>query len=335
MFDWDNIFASMLALVDSDVPLAKRIAYSNLIQIIKSRTINGFVPNWSAGGWKSVDRSEPPVGSKVLLDIYTRFGDKWLVEFLYDDLLAWHEWNWGYRVLPQSGLLCLGSQLCENGTYCIGNARAESGLDQNPMWDCPGADDDGNGGDCYSFFNPETHQMQLSVVGMSSLFVMEAYALANLSVAIGRPDGPRLLQRANLMGELLRTKAWDDQGKAFTNILGNGTFYRRIAPTSFYPLITGHPTASQATQMVQTWLLSPEHFCIDISGGWPHNTKNPDTCFWGMPSIEAVTLPFSNLFYSLSLLSFLPRSFSFFLFSSPCFSSFLFLSHINRQTEVI
>jgi len=34
-------------------------------------------------------------------------------------------------------------------------------------------------------------------------------------------------------------------------------------------------------------MLSPDHFCIDIGGGWPNKTTNKDTCFWGMPSIEA------------------------------------------------
>ena len=53
----------------------------------------GFVPNWAGGGCKS-QASEPVVGSRVLLDLYRRFGDVWLVELLFDDLLDWHNWNW-------------------------------------------------------------------------------------------------------------------------------------------------------------------------------------------------------------------------------------------------
>lgn len=44
---------------------AKDLAYSNFIQVIRSRTARGFVPNYSAGGSKSVDRTEPPIGAKV------------------------------------------------------------------------------------------------------------------------------------------------------------------------------------------------------------------------------------------------------------------------------
>lgn len=29
------------------------------------------------------------MGAKVLLEMYRKFGDKWLVELLFDDLLDW------------------------------------------------------------------------------------------------------------------------------------------------------------------------------------------------------------------------------------------------------
>ena len=47
IFDWDNIFASYMTSLD---PASKAIAYSNFIQVIKSKTVNGFVPNFAAGG---------------------------------------------------------------------------------------------------------------------------------------------------------------------------------------------------------------------------------------------------------------------------------------------
>ena len=82
VFDWDNIFASLLAGISN-----KSIAYSNLIQVMKSKTAAGFVPNYGAGGAKSQDRTEPPVGAKVLLSLYEKYNDKWIVELLYDDCL--------------------------------------------------------------------------------------------------------------------------------------------------------------------------------------------------------------------------------------------------------
>merc|ERR1712185_190767 len=63
IFDWDNFFASYMLSLD-----AKELAYSNLIQVTRSKTGRGFVPNYSAGGIKSQDRTEPPIGAKVLLE---------------------------------------------------------------------------------------------------------------------------------------------------------------------------------------------------------------------------------------------------------------------------
>eukprot|EP00052_Salpingoeca_macrocollata_P008841 m.69760 g.69760 ORF g.69760 m.69760 type:complete len:177 (+) comp16793_c2_seq3:284-814(+) len=52
IFDWDNIFASYIAAQHND-PAGYKFAQSNLIQVIKSSTAAGFVPNFSAGGTKS------------------------------------------------------------------------------------------------------------------------------------------------------------------------------------------------------------------------------------------------------------------------------------------
>ena len=51
----DNIFASFMLSLDY-----KDYAYSNFIQVIKSKTANGFVPNFAGGTRKSEDRTEPP-----------------------------------------------------------------------------------------------------------------------------------------------------------------------------------------------------------------------------------------------------------------------------------
>ena len=63
LFCWDNIFASFTAGV-----LGYRdAAYSNLIQIVRAKTNEGYVPNWAAGGSKNTV-AEPAVGGRVLLD---------------------------------------------------------------------------------------------------------------------------------------------------------------------------------------------------------------------------------------------------------------------------
>lgn len=284
IFDWDNIFASYMSSMD---PTGKDIAYSNFIQVIRSRTAKGFVPNFAAGGTKSADRTEPPIGAKVLLEMYRKYGDEWLVELLFDDLLGWSDWFARERVLQPAGMIALGSSFidghADSAAHTMQGARFESGLDNSPMYDG-------------EFYNRTSGLMELYDVGMSSMFVQEAASLADLARIIGRGDGvvKRLEARAEDMRQRVAANLWDFEGGIFTNRFPNGTFYRRISPTSFYALMAGAATDEQAAAMASNWLMSPEHFCVAPDGDF---AGNKDTCYWGLPSIEASDAAFPPLGY--------------------------------------
>ena len=100
MFGWDCIFGSYLASAGS-----RNVSYSALIQVIKSKTENGFIPNGATAGGKSQDRTEPMMGAKVLLEMYRKFGDVWLVELLFDDLLDWNNWSLRERTMEPLDLI--------------------------------------------------------------------------------------------------------------------------------------------------------------------------------------------------------------------------------------
>lgn len=286
IFDWDNIFASYMTSMDPS-PASKVIAYSNFIQVIRSRTAKGFVPNYAAGGRKSVDRTEPPIGAKVLLEMYKKYEDKWLVELLFDDLLGWSDWFVRERVLQPAGLIALGSDFIDSYKDFSSNdqqgARFESGLDNSPMYD----------GD---FFNKTSHLMELYDVGMSSMFVQESACLAKLARIIGRSQElvSSLEDRASDMRDRISANLWDAEGGIFTNRFSNGTFNRRISPTSLYALMAGAASDTQAAAMATNWLMSPEHFCVASSGDFAGNT---DSCYWGLPSIQAADVAFPKLGY--------------------------------------
>ena len=55
------------------------------------------------------------MGSAVLLTLYRRYGDLWLVELLFADLLRWNDWFLRERTYGASNLTCLGSwnELCQ------------------------------------------------------------------------------------------------------------------------------------------------------------------------------------------------------------------------------
>eukprot|EP01060_Flectonema_neradi_P036803 TRINITY_DN719_c0_g1_i2.p1 TRINITY_DN719_c0_g1~~TRINITY_DN719_c0_g1_i2.p1 ORF type:complete len:789 (+),score=161.32 TRINITY_DN719_c0_g1_i2:881-3247(+) len=283
IFDWDNLFASLLGALTN-----KKLGYSNFIQTMKSKTSDGFVPNYEAGGMKEEDRTEPPVGAKVLEELYNRYGDKWLVELVFDDLLDWQAFFLRERLLEPLNLVCLGSYNVLVDKVHAGSATAgmqggrwESGLDNSPMYDG-------------EFFNSTTHQMMLYDMGMTSMLAQEAQSLAYLADQIGRPEKQMLLDRAAHFRALLADNLWDEKIGTFSNKFPNGTFYERISPTTFYPLQVRAATDEQADSMVTNWLLNKDRFCISPTGDSKGN--GPD-CYWGLPSIQAGDPAFPPLGY--------------------------------------
>ncbi len=154
------------------------------------------------------------------------------------------------------------------------------------MWDCPGADDDGNGGDCDSFFDPKTHVLQLADVGATSIFAMDSAVLAKLAAVVGRKQAALELTMRSEIAALQIGAMWDEENLSYSNLLTNGSYYRRTSPTTFYPLMTIGATEGAATRVVEAWLTNSSRFCIDTSGGWPHKSGNNEECWWGMPSIS-------------------------------------------------
>lgn len=62
-------------------------------------------------------------------------------------------------------------------------------------------------------------QMELYDVGMASMFVSEADALATLATAIGRTaEATKLKDRADKQRKLIATHMWDEQGGIYTNV---------------------------------------------------------------------------------------------------------------------
>lgn len=299
-FGWDNIFASYTAGVLG----YKEAAYSNLIGIIMAKGNDGYVPNHADGGSIS-GASEPAVGGKVLLDLFQRFGDTWIVELLLDDLIDWSDWQWESRrvVGPDGGrcadpgFITIGNDygVCSTNVSTANNCPGggESGLDQSPKWDCPGAAPDGSGGNCsvFTYRNPKSspHVLQLADTQSTSLFVLDAECIATLALAVNRMEAvPRLRTRAAQMKAQL-AKAWDAETRSFADIYPEtGKFSDKLTPTTFYPLFAGAATDQQATTMVQDHLLNASEFCVSAD----YKSYPESKCYWGLPSIAASAASF-------------------------------------------
>ena len=251
LFDWDTYFAALMAGVDHH-----DLAYANAVEITHTLTGRGFVPNFAcARDLKSEDRSQPPVGSMVIQALYRRFGERWLVEEVFDDLLTWNRW-WPENRCTD-GWLCWGSDPITarldanfelNGVYDRQGAAYESGLDNSPMYDdVP--------------FDPAVRQLKLADVGLTSLYVMDCDALADLAQVLGRSaEAAEVRQRADAFAARL-SDLWDEASGIFLNRrTDTGAFSPRLSPTNFYALLGRAATPEQARRMIADHFYNPAEF---------------------------------------------------------------------------
>lgn len=86
------------------------------------------------------------------------------------------------------------------------------------------------------------------------------------------------------MADNIRRYLWDEFNGIYVNKFVNGTFHRRISPTSFYAMMSYAPSDSQAAAITNNWLFNSSRFCISPRGDF---SGNRDDCYWGLPSISA------------------------------------------------
>jgi len=247
---WDTYFAAYMLSFDN-----KDLAYSNALAITKSITAGGFVPNVSTGFGKTEDRSQPPVGSFVMKELYRKYREKWMLHETFNELLAWNRWWDKNRNLD--GFLCWGStpydtskgnQQLAYGVNELQGALYESGLDNSSMYD--GVQ-----------FDKEKHVMLLADVGLMSFYVLDCKSLAEIAMEIGKPEiASELNERAAKYAASLQ-KLWNEKTGIFQNKhLDTGIFSEYLSPTLFYPLLAGVATQKQAERMIQEHFYNPDEF---------------------------------------------------------------------------
>jgi hypothetical protein len=249
LFDWDTFFAATMAGMGD-----KDLAYANALETLREESPAGFVPNYArAGGWKSFDRSEPPVGAITVLGLYKKFHDRWFLVDTFEPLTKWNRWWAAHRDLD--GYLTWGSDP-ENeprnpddtsvGTWQ--GAIYESGLDNSPMYDG-------------TVYNAKTHLLEYADVGLMSLYVADCDALAEIAAALGKTaDAAEVKARGDKYRAKLQTM-WNADAGIFENKdLHTGAWVTRLSPTNFYPMLAKAATAEQAKTMVDRHLMNPSEF---------------------------------------------------------------------------
>ena len=252
LFCWDNYFAGYMASLECPA-----LGYANLAAITSEQTPAGLVPNFAKGtGNRSLDRSQPPVGSRMVLESYRLHGDQWLLEMLYPALLRWNEWFAGHR-MENSGALCWGSDprpedfgdyWDTTGVNDTFGGALESGLDNSPMYDgVP--------------FDKERHVMRQADVGLTGLYILDCESLIEMAHILGRTgDIPALSDRLQRARRGLDT-LWDEEnGFYYNRRTDTGEFSRHIGPTCFYALFDSALPRERVRRMMEEHYWNPDEF---------------------------------------------------------------------------
>ncbi len=249
LFGWDNFFLAYLTALWS-----RDLALANVIEHLRGFTAEGFAPNDNRGnGSKSWDRSQPPVGSLMVREIHRRFPEeRWFLEASFDSLLGWNRW-WPEKRLNR-GLLSYGSHAAKNpfrepAVRTRRTAGYESGMDDSPMYEeVP--------------FNREAGVLELQDVGLTSLYIADCRALAELARILGREEEARELdERGDRFASALDS-LWVEEAGYYLNHHTDGELrpsFRR-SPTLFYPLLAGVPDPNRQERLIREHLLNPEEF---------------------------------------------------------------------------
>ena len=244
LFNWDTFFGAYMAALFN-----KELAYSNAIAISKSLTPAGMIPNYTVGGDKaSGDRSQPPVGSTIVREIYRKYPEKWFLRYVFKDLLSNNRWFKDFRSTSENQL-CWGSGPIGDASANTWQAAAyESGLDNAPMYDgVP--------------FNFKTHRLELADVGLQSLYIMDCESLADIALVLGETAVAKELTDRALVFKTALGKLWDPKTKQYLNYRTDLKAFSTVtSPTTFYPLLARAATQQQAESMVKNHLQNPAEY---------------------------------------------------------------------------
>lgn len=262
LFGWDNFFLAEMIALDN-----KELAYSSILEHMTSITEEGFIPNDDRGNLsKSYDRSQPPVGSIIVWNIYKKYHEFWLLEEVFADLMRWNSWWFTKRL--NRGLLSFGSHQTKNpfGETNVHNRVAagyEAGMDDSPMYeDVP--------------FNAETNILELQDVGLTSLVIADCKALLRMAKVLNLGSEADILRSRILYLEENLDRLWDNEKGIYLNYRTDiNKHSTRISPTCFYPLLSQSASPEQAKQLINKHLLNPDEFY----GEWmlPSITRDDST----------------------------------------------------------
>jgi len=265
--DW-TIFSGNALLGPLELALeSQKLAVEALKAVLETQYPNGNIPNWRGRAGGSTDRSQPPIGSYVVLKLFERVGDLELLRSAYPCLQRWHAFWTAPRPdgTPRrdgndDGLLEWGSDLALIGRTvpsweksASGRMRAgwESGQDDLPSWDD-------------AAFDEKAGTLAMDCVDLNSLYALDSWCLAEIAGVLDlAADVERYRKEYERTKSLVNAMLWNEAAGFYCDRHWDGRFSSHKAASSFYPLLARIPDEARAQRMLKR-LLDPKQFWGDF-----------------------------------------------------------------------
>jgi putative isomerase len=229
------INAFIVSLFDPDQ------ARENLALLLSAVTPQGNLPCIVTGNDAWVDRTQTPLISFIVWQIYLRTGNRLFIDMAYDILARNNAWFRTMRDGNGNGLLEFGSSDVGLGLYKGTKlaAKDESFMDNSPIHD-------------EARWNEKSRTLDCEDVGLNCLVCLDCEMLANMARALGRTGEAKHHDAdATTLRQKIGTHFWDASRKIFANRLWSGAFVKSVAPTSFYPLLCGAASKEQQEHLLK------------------------------------------------------------------------------------
>ena len=250
LFEWTS-FLNALEISIESFELAEDVLRS----VLETQYLNGNIPNWRSRSSGTPDRSQPPVGSYVVLKLFQKSANMEFLEYAYPYLKKWHEFwkekkNNGQarRDGNGDGLLEWGSDtdlVSRKGppeeVNASGELRAkwESGQPDLPSWD--GVE-----------FSEKSNTLILNCLDLNCLYTLDAWCLSQIAnILNARDDFSFYLDEYEEMKRLVDEYFWDENEGFYFDRYWNGMFSTRKAASNFLPLLARIPDQSKAMRMIR------------------------------------------------------------------------------------
>ncbi|MDH4217968.1 MAG: alpha,alpha-trehalase [Candidatus Aminicenantes bacterium] len=253
IFEWDSFFNALLLSVES-TKHAKEVMRS----VLEAQYPNGNIPNWRGRYGGTPDRSEPPIGSYVVLKCFQKDGDLEFLQYAYPFLKRWHSFWKAKKPNGQARRDGNGDGLLEWGSDtelvasdvpsweedASGETRAswESGQDDLPNWD-------------RAIFNEDTGTLTMNCLDLNALYTLDAWSLAEIAKILKyESEFSSYLAEYNHMKDLINRYLWDETEGFYFDRYWDGRFSEKKAASNFYPLIAKIPDQDRALLMIRRLL---------------------------------------------------------------------------------